>query len=410
MGNLYINIFLLTLLLLSVRQAQGVSLRVVSASDAIVQLNGQTNLQVTVVNESAEPLVSLDFVLIVNKVKTGETHVDLTEPVEAFGSECILSLPVSADAEAGSVAKQVSITKVNGGKNESAENKADFTLLSVTQLEARRVVMEEYTGLWCGFCPKGEAAVNRMSDEFGERFIAFSIHSGDVLEIGEDSAKIIGKVQTGTILVDGLGVGDVGNIVIRDRQRLAEDGIIVVVMTLEGRTNELLAGPDIVSRGFVYVRESEGLLLMTNDGAFANMISHPSTHFAKTYRVTVRPRITEEQLTALTTGVIIDGRRSMPAAIHVIKSEQDRTVLEIVLEEGRNRQIRKMCEAVGLEVARLKRNAIGPVKLGMLQPGKWRELTKEEMRSIKSYHKKLAAKNEHEQNFEKSRKRNSERR
>ena len=100
----------------------------------------------------------------------------------------------------------------------------------------------------------------------------------------------------------------------------------------------------------------------------------------------------------------------MPAAIHVIKSEQDRTVLEIVLEEGRNRQIRKMCEAVGLEVARLKRNAIGPVKLGMLQPGKWRELTKEEMRSIKSYHKKLAAKNEHEQNFEKSRKRNSERR
>ena len=127
-------------------------------------------------------------------------------------------------------------------------------------------------------------------------------------------------------------------------------------------------------------RESEGLLLMTNDGAFANMISHPSTHFAKTYRVTVRPRITEEQLTALTTGVIIDGRRSMPAAIHVIKSEQDRTVLEIVLEEGRNRQIRKMCEAVGLEVARLKRNAIGPVKLGMLQPGKWRELTKEEIR------------------------------
>ena len=185
MGNLYKNIFLLTLLLLSVRQAQGVSLRVVSASDAIVQLNGQTNLQVTVVNESAEPLVSLDFVLIVNKVKTGETHVDLTEPVEAFGSEYVLSLPVSADAEAGSVAKQVSITKVNGGKNESAESKADFTLLTVTQLEARRVVMEEYTGLWCGFCPKGEAAVNRMSDEFGERFIAFSIHSGDVLECAD---------------------------------------------------------------------------------------------------------------------------------------------------------------------------------------------------------------------------------
>ena len=143
-------------------------------------------------------------------------------------------------------------------------------------------------------------------------------------------------------------------------------------------------------------RESEGLLFMTNDGDFANMITHPSTHFAKTYRVTVRPRVTEEQLTKLTTGVIIDGRESLPASVRVIKGEQDRTVLEIVLEEGRNRQIRKMCEAVGLEVARLKRTAIGPVKLGMLQPGKWRELTNEEMRMIKNYHKKLAAKQEQE--------------
>ena len=96
----------------------------------------------------------------------------------------------------------------------------------------------------------------------------FILHSGDVLEIGENSAKIIGKVQTGTILVDGLGVGDVGNIVIRDRQRLAEDGIIVVVMTLDSRTNELLAGPDIVSRGFVYVRESEGLLEEANQTTY----------------------------------------------------------------------------------------------------------------------------------------------
>ncbi|MBQ3928722.1 MAG: rRNA pseudouridine synthase [Clostridia bacterium] len=143
-------------------------------------------------------------------------------------------------------------------------------------------------------------------------------------------------------------------------------------------------------------RDSEGLLLMTNDGAFANMISHPSTHFAKTYRVTVHPKINEDQLTQLTTGVIVDGRKSMPAAIHVVTNEKERTVLEIVLEEGRNRQIRKMCEAVGLEVARLKRSAIGPVKLGMLQPGKWRELTPQEMKKIRNYQKKLISKNEHE--------------
>ena len=92
----------------------------------------------------------------------------------------------------------------------------------------------------------------------------------------------------------------------------------------------------------------------------------------------------------------------MPAAVRVMKSENDRTVLEIVLEEGRNRQIRKMCEAVGLEVARLKRTAIGPVKLGMLQPGKWRELTTEEMKSIRSYYNKLAAKKEHEENYGRS--------
>ena len=86
------------------------------------------------------------------------------------------------------------------------------------------------------------------------------LHTGDVLELSEASARMIGKVQTGGILVDGLGVGDVGNIVIRDRQRLAEDGIIVVVMTLEQSTSNLLAGPDLVSRGFVYVRESEDLM------------------------------------------------------------------------------------------------------------------------------------------------------
>ena len=88
----------------------------------------------------------------------------------------------------------------------------------------------------------------------------FIMSSGDVLEICDEQAKITGRVHTGTILVDGLGVGDVGNIVLRDRQHLAEDGIIILVLTLERYTNQLLAGPDIVSRGFVYVRESEDLM------------------------------------------------------------------------------------------------------------------------------------------------------
>jgi len=88
----------------------------------------------------------------------------------------------------------------------------------------------------------------------------FMIQSGDVLAIDQNEAKVVDKVQTGSILVDGLGVGDVGNIVLRDRQHLAEDGIMIVVLTLERGTNQVLAGPDIVSRGFVYVRESEDLM------------------------------------------------------------------------------------------------------------------------------------------------------
>ena len=88
----------------------------------------------------------------------------------------------------------------------------------------------------------------------------FIMQSGDVFAVDQNGAEIVDKVHTGAILVDGLGVGDVGNIVLRDRQHLAEDGILIVVMTLEKGTNQLLAGPDIVSRGFVYVRESEGLM------------------------------------------------------------------------------------------------------------------------------------------------------
>ena len=81
-----------------------------------------------------------------------------------------------------------------------------------------------------------------------------------MLELNDQKAEVTGNVQTGAILVDGLGVGDVGNIVLRDRQHLAEDGIMIVVMTLERHSNVVLAGPDIVSRGFVYVRESEDLM------------------------------------------------------------------------------------------------------------------------------------------------------
>lgn len=131
-------------------------------------------------------------------------------------------------------------------------------------------------------------------------------------------------------------------------------------------------------------RNSEGLLLLTNDGGFANGIMHPSRHVTKTYRVTVRPSVTEEQLVQLSEGIVLDGTKTLPANVVVMTNEPGRVVLQMTIKEGRNRQIRRMCEAVGLEVARLRRTAIGPLKLGMLKPGTWRDLTPEELRAIRN--------------------------
>ena len=113
-------------------------------------------------------------------------------------------------------------------------------------------------------------------------------------------------------------------------------------------------------------RNSEGLLLFTNDGEFANSIMHPRRHISKTE------------------GVEIDGRKTLPATVVVKDKAEGRVVLLMTIKEGRNRQIRKMCEAVGLEVARLRRISIGPLKLGMLKPGTYRELTAEELRAIRN--------------------------
>ena len=138
---------------------------------------------------------------------------------------------------------------------------------------------------------------------------------------------------------------------------------------------------------------SEGLLLFTNDGDFANAMTHPSHQVPKTYRVTVHSAVEAEQMVRLYEGVELDGVMTNPAEVRIAVEEPGRTVLLITITEGRNREIRRMCEAVGLEVARLKRLAIGPVRLGMLKPGAYRELTGEELDALKRLAAKGAAKN-----------------
>jgi 23S rRNA pseudouridine2605 synthase len=139
-------------------------------------------------------------------------------------------------------------------------------------------------------------------------------------------------------------------------------------------------------------KDTEGLLLFTNDGNLAQQLTHPSKEINKSYRVTVRARVTEEQLTKLSLPMNLnlgteespEIRKTAAAHVEVLVAEAERTVLLIVIHEGRNRQIRRMCEAVGLPVVRLRRIAEGPLKLGMLKPGTFRDLTPAELIALRN--------------------------
>lgn len=129
-------------------------------------------------------------------------------------------------------------------------------------------------------------------------------------------------------------------------------------------------------------RNSEGLLIMTNDGSFANNLTHPSSYVNKTYRVTVEGDVTDEKLIKMREGILLDGVKTLPCDVFIAEKREPRTVLIFIIHEGRNRQIRRMCDAVGLKVLRLKRTEIAGVKLGMLPQGKWRPLNEREMRHL----------------------------
>ena len=130
-------------------------------------------------------------------------------------------------------------------------------------------------------------------------------------------------------------------------------------------------------------KNSEGLLLFTNDGEFANNIMHPKNKITKEYKVTVTPKITKEALAGLNSQLSIDGENLAPAKVTIAKEYKDRTILNFVITQGKNRQIRKMCQAFSLEVKKLKRIQIGQLKLGTLAVGKYRHLTEQEVISFK---------------------------
>ena len=149
---------------------------------------------------------------------------------------------------------------------------------------------------------------------------------------------------------------------------------------------------DLIGRGVGYIYpvgrldyDSEGLLLLTSDGEMASRLTHPRHEVAKLYDVIVAGAPEPAAIEKLRTGVFIDGRRTSPAEVRVhgtVKSDRPTTRITITLREGRNRQVRKMCSAVGLPVRDLRRVQFGPIELGRLKPGEWRDLTTGEVASL----------------------------
>ncbi len=130
--------------------------------------------------------------------------------------------------------------------------------------------------------------------------------------------------------------------------------------------------------------ESEGLVLLTDDGNLANRLTHPRYGHTKTYRVLVNGNPTEETLAAWRRGIVLDGERTLPAEVKPLRVEGNNTWLQMVLREGRKRQIREMCAVMGHPVRRIIRTHIGPLALGNLRPGEWRALTPDEVQHLQA--------------------------
>ena len=164
-------------------------------------------------------------------------------------------------------------------------------------------------------------------------------------------------------------------------------GYVTTMSDERGRKNVSMLVEDVGVRVYPVGRldmDSDGLLLLTNDGKLANELTHPRHEIPKIYHVKIKGYVTPDQITALGQPMTIDGYKILPVKVTVVSRTPENTVLEMTLFEGRNRQIRKMCEKVGLSITRLSRIAIGNIKLGKLPSGKWRRLSRTEVDYLRS--------------------------
>ncbi len=164
-------------------------------------------------------------------------------------------------------------------------------------------------------------------------------------------------------------------------------GEVTTVTDPEGRKTVLSHFEHLRVRVFPVGRldyDSEGLLLLTNDGELTNRLLHPRNEVDKTYVARVGGTITREQIRTLRGGVVLDERRTSPARVQLTRQDEDVCYVTVTIHEGRNRQVRRMFEAVGLQVLALKRVGFGPLTLGPLPRGQWRDLTAEEIARLKA--------------------------
>ena len=220
-----------------------------------------------------------------------------------------------------------------------------------------------------GLCSRRQA--EKWIEEGRVRVNGNTAHLGDTADITED-----------VIEVDGERLPKAGKklYLMLNKPR----GYVTTLSDEKGRKNaaELVAGCG--TRVYPVGRldmDSEGLLLFTNDGEFANLMMHPKHEVDKVYRVWVT-NYAPEKLEALKEPIELDGYRIKKPKVRPVRQEPTRAILDVTIHEGRNRQVRRMCQAAGLEVARLKRIAEGGLRIGELKPGAWRELEPREIEML----------------------------
>jgi 23S rRNA pseudouridine2605 synthase len=211
-------------------------------------------------------------------------------------------------------------------------------------------------------------------------------------------------IREGRVKIDGMVVDTVGTCIDPEKVEVTVDGnpvrlpdrvrtvmlhkpsgYVTTTADPQGRRKVTDLLTDQVERLFPVGRldyDATGLLLLTNDGDLANRLMHPRYKVPKTYRVTVVGNFTQEAQKRLLAGVRLDGRLSIPTQVRVLKHSADQSVIEMTIREGKYHQVKRMCAQVGYQVVKLKRIAYGPLRLGRLEPGVWRELNSEEVTEL----------------------------